>query len=108
MKKRSLFDRLAGTAPLEDTYDYDDDYAPRVNTRPAAPQVAVRREAPEPAHLPHAEEDSEGQLPVDVYQTANEIVIRTFVAGVRADDLNVSISRDMVVLEGSSDERTQV
>jgi HSP20 family protein len=43
-----------------------------------------------------------------VYQTPNEIVIRTFVAGVRADELSVSISRDMVEIEGSRDERDQV
>lgn len=54
------------------------------------------------------DEQSEGQLPVDVYQTPNEIVIRTFVAGVRPDELNVSISRDMVVIEGSREERDSV
>lgn len=54
------------------------------------------------------EEQSDGQLPVDVYQTANELVIRTFVAGVRPDELNVSISRDMVVIEGQREERDSV
>ena len=43
-----------------------------------------------------------------MYQTANEIVIRAFVAGVRADELSVSISRDMVEIEGSREERDQV
>jgi HSP20 family protein len=43
-----------------------------------------------------------------VYQTANEIVIRTFIAGVRADDINLSISRDMVVIEGSRQERDTI
>jgi HSP20 family protein len=43
-----------------------------------------------------------------VYQTQNEIVIRAFVAGVRPDEMNVSISRDMVEIDGSRDERDQV
>lgn len=103
MKKRSIFDRLAGTVPLEDNYDFDDEYA----VRPAQ-RAPVQQQQAAPAPAPHVEEDSEGQLPVDVYQTANEIVIRTFVAGVRPDDLNVSISRDMVVIEGSRDERDQL
>ncbi|MEK7079712.1 MAG: Hsp20/alpha crystallin family protein [Patescibacteria group bacterium] len=102
MKKRSIFDRLAGTAPHDD-YDFDDDYGrPPRQVTPQPIQHAAA--APQPI----VEEESEGQLPVDVYQTQNEIVIRTFVAGVRPDDLNVSISRDMVVIEGSREERDQL
>jgi len=111
MKKRSIFDRLAGTVPL-DEYDYDDDVPVRPQVRQSAPVQPIRHAAPapQPIHQQHhiVEEESEGQLPVDVYQTTNEIVIRTFVAGVRPDDLNVSISRDMVVIEGSRDERDQL
>lgn len=104
MKKRSFFDRIAGSAPGQDDYDFDDDVTPRAIARPP-----VQSNAPSAAAMPaHAEDDAEGQLPVDVYQTQNEIVIRTFVAGVRPDDLNVSISRDMVVIEGSRDERDQL
>jgi HSP20 family protein len=35
-------------------------------------------------------------------------VIRAFVAGVRADELSLSISRDMVVIEGSRESREQI
>ena len=52
--------------------------------------------------------ESEGQLPVDVHQTAGDIVIRAFVAGVRPDELSISISRDRVEIEGSRMEREQV
>ena len=75
------------------------------------PQASVRKPAlsmsSSPAPSRAEEPAAEGQLPVDVYQTANEIVIRTFIAGVRADEMNVSISRDMVVIEGSREERDQ-
>ncbi|HEX5774493.1 MAG TPA: Hsp20/alpha crystallin family protein [Candidatus Paceibacterota bacterium] len=105
MKKRSFFDRIAGSVPAQDDYDFDDDIiVPRAVAHPGAPQAT----APAAAMPAHVEEEAEGQLPVDVYQTQNEIVIRTFVAGVRPDDLNVSISRDMVVIEGSRDERDQL
>jgi HSP20 family protein len=43
-----------------------------------------------------------------VYQTPSEIVIRTFIAGVRPDEINLSISRDMVVIEGSRAERESI
>lgn len=45
---------------------------------------------------------------MDVYQTDNEIVVRAFIAGVRADDINLSISRDMVVIDGAREEREQI
>ena len=60
------------------------------------------------AHPLASEERTEGHLPVDLYQTPTELVIRTFVAGVRPDEMNVSISRDMVVIEGSREERTEI
>ena len=46
------------------------------------------------------EETSEGQLMVDMYQTPDEVVIQTMVAGVRPEDLSVSIGRDMITLKG--------
>jgi len=106
-KKRSFFERLSGSVPAGEYDPFDDDLQlHRIQTQtprsqapaPAAPARAVHHEEPE----------AEGQLPVDVYQTGNEIIIRAFVAGVRADELNVSISRDMVVIEGSREEREQI
>ena len=103
MKKRSIFERLSGAIPAADDFDsFDDDYQ-----APAPQRRTVAQPAATP--MPHEEEAAaDGQLPVDVYQTPNEIVIRTFIAGVRPDDINVSISRDMVVLEGSRAETQNV
>lgn len=110
MKKRSFFERLSGSLPVVDEYDgFEDDLPMQPVRRPAAaafPQQAVSA-APEPHHSV-AEDEPDGQLPVDVYQTASEIVIRTFIAGVRPDEINLSISRDMVVIEGAREERDQI
>jgi HSP20 family protein len=46
-------------------------------------------------------DEEEGQLAVDMYQTPGEIVIKTMVAGVRPEDLDISITRDMVTIRGS-------
>lgn len=93
MKKRSLLQRLSGSHS-DDDYEFDEDFA--------AP--GERRSVPVAAGIPPADDKTEGHLPVDMYQTPSELVIRTFVAGVRAEDMNVSISRDMVVIEGSREE----
>ena len=42
----------------------------------------------------------EGQLTIDVYQTPTEIIIKSMVAGVKPEDLDISITRDMVVIKG--------
>ncbi|HVX90713.1 MAG TPA: Hsp20/alpha crystallin family protein [Candidatus Paceibacterota bacterium] len=102
--KRSFFERLSGSVPAQD-YDFDDDLPMQ---RPAAAPARSSAPVQVSRSIPQDDDQSEGQLPVDVYQTANEIVIRAFVAGVRADELNVSISRDMVVIEGSRDERDTI
>lgn len=44
--------------------------------------------------------EEEGQLTVDVYQTENEIVIKSAIAGVTADDIDVSITNEMVTIKG--------
>ena len=44
--------------------------------------------------------DAEGQLTIDVYQNENEIVIKSTIAGVKPEDLDVSISNDMVTIKG--------
>jgi HSP20 family protein len=44
--------------------------------------------------------ESEGQLTIDVYQTDNDIVIKSTIAGVKPEDLDVSINNDMVTIRG--------
>ena len=51
-----------------------------------------------------SEDDSEGQLAIDMHQTPTEIVVKTMVAGVRPEDLDISITRDMVTIKGKREE----
>ncbi len=47
------------------------------------------------------EEDyEEGQLSVDVYQTADKIVIQSTIAGVRPEDIDITVNNDMVTIRG--------
>lgn len=42
----------------------------------------------------------EGQLAIDVYQTDDNIVIKSAIAGVSPEDINISIDNDMVTIKG--------
>lgn len=107
--KKSFFERLAGSAPSDDLFDSFDDELPtatlpaKTETRPRPADNTIR-----PAPLGDTPHQGEGQLPVDVHQTSSDIIIRAFVAGVRPDELSISISRDMVEIEGTRTEREQV
>ena len=44
--------------------------------------------------------EPEGELAVDVYQTDDEIIIQSTIAGVKAEDLDISIENDTVTISG--------
>lgn len=54
------------------------------------------------------EENEEAELAVDVYQTPTDIVIQTFVAGVRPENLDLTIARDMITISGKREENRNV
>lgn len=108
--KPSFFDRLSGRTPYgsqgSDSFDsFEDDLPPA--TLPSKNLLAPHASA-HSAEIPDDYPAAEGQLPVDVHQTVSEIIIRAFVAGVRPDEMNISIRRDMVEIDGSRMEREQV
>src|SRR3989339_1284037 len=85
--KRSFFDRITGSVSISNELEDDLLEEKAENWINSTPE--------------------EGELNVDVYQNQNEIVIKTMVAGVKPEDLDVSISRDMVTLKGKREsERT--
>jgi len=53
-------------------------------------------------------ESDEGELAVDVFQSSDEIIIRAMIAGVKPDDLDVSITRDMVTIKGKRKEDREI
>lgn len=104
-KKPSFFDRLTGNN-METDFDTFDDEVPEV--RPNTPVAKLRPgAAPQMVQSEH-EEVGAAQLTVDVYQTDSEITIRALVAGVRPEDLDISITRDMVTIKGKRVEQKDV
>lgn len=50
------------------------------------------------------EEEKDGELTVDVYQNGEMIIIKAMIAGVKPEDLDISITRDMVTIHGKREE----
>jgi HSP20 family protein len=100
--KRSFFERLTGTVRV-DTNDEELDIEEH---RKLTPDRGNQKTAE--VQNEWIEEQEEGQLTVDVFQTPNDIVIKTIVAGVKPEDLDISISRDMVTIKGRREEMREV
>ena len=83
---RSFFEKLTGTMRMDDSLETKADNKPV-----SKPSIKDSWEEENP---------EEGQLTIDVYQTPGEIVIKSMVAGVKPEDLDISITRDMVVIKG--------
>jgi HSP20 family protein len=102
-EKKSFFERLTGTVKLdEQAYE-----APERSMHGIAHEPREREEAAKDTWV-EEEEEKDGQLTVDVYQTAEQIVIKTMVAGVRPEDLDISITRDLVTIRGKREEDRSV
>ena len=86
--------------------DDDDDDEEEYRSEPETKQTSRKKETnahveePETAHAPKDDTESEGVLTIDVYQTDNDIVIVSTIAGVTSSDLDVSITNDMVTIKG--------
>jgi HSP20 family protein len=94
--KKSFFERLTGTINVAADEDMEE-------------SVPVHKSAGNPKKAQAKDDwmeetETVGELAVDVYQTPENIFIKTMVAGVKPEDLDVSISRDMVTVSGRREE----
>lgn len=109
MKKPSFLERLTGSAQnqdydriLDEDHHFGDDEA-------EAEQGDDFQEEEEWSH-DDADRGSQqdGELPVDMFQTDDAIVIKALVAGVSPAELEISITRDMVTIRGMREEIQEV
>jgi HSP20 family protein len=109
MKRISFLDRLTGSQTDDMDRILDDDHefgqAQTVSEMPPADTYAEDDTwTEEEEDVPQTAEPQDGELPVDMYQTDDAIIIRAIVAGVDPKDLEISITRDMVTVRGTRDE----
>jgi HSP20 family molecular chaperone IbpA len=71
-----------------------------VASRASAAQPKILRTKSEKDSM-WSEGEPEGQLTVDVYQTPNEIVVESAIAGVAPEDIDVDVTTDSISIRGS-------
>ncbi|MGM0482474.1 MAG: Hsp20/alpha crystallin family protein [Patescibacteria group bacterium] len=93
---RSFFERLTGTEEIEEDEEMnEDEYEDEENEEDEEEYKNEREEDEE-----HNSEE-EGELAVDMYETHSDIFIKTVVSGVRPEELDISITREKVVIRGN-------
>ena len=109
MAKKSFFSRLMGSEIIDEsteeaeisTFSFDSE---RVAQAPTPVMDEPTLQPTEQEWLP----EYEGQLTVDVYQTKDDVVIQTIVAGVKPEDVDITIANDKVTIEGERKKQVDV
>jgi len=89
-KKRSFFEKLTGSIRADD----DEDEIKKIIVKSDNSDNNTWME----------QENEEAELTVDVYQTPTEIIVQTMIAGVKPEDLELTITRDMLTIRGKREE----
>jgi len=94
-KKRGFFERLTGSVRLDDEEEEIEE-EPRGKNGKKNDKNWIE------------EENDEAELTIDLYQTPTELVVQTMVAGVKPDDLELTIARDMITIRGKREEARSI
>jgi len=89
-KEKNLISKLMGTQTMQETEEETDEETMETDTEVQA-QAAPQEEWMN---------DFEGQLTIDMYQTKDNVIIKSTIAGVKPDDIDITIANDMVTIRG--------
>lgn len=94
-EKKSFFERITGSISVsdEEENEIEEKNSPIINS---------------PKNNDWEEEEEDGELAIDVYQKENEIIIQAMIAGVKPENLNINITREMVTIQGHRDRQSEV
>ena len=97
--KKSFFEKLTGSIKFnnDDEFEvYGEEYLEGDTTR----KLSIDSESEVEFEEEEFEEEI-GELSVDMYRIDNAIVIKTMVAGIQKAEIDITLTRDLVVIEGA-------
>lgn len=112
IKKKSFLERLTGSIRFEENNENEEEennysnnsqkrniFLSKDNSNNGDKEFSVEAKI---------EEEMDAELTVDLYQTSNEIIIQTMVAGVHPDNLSITITRDTISIKGRREENQSI
>ncbi len=98
--KKSFFEKLTSGMKFNTNDEYDETYEEEyLEDSNEGKKLSIKSNSDEDIEGEYEEEI--GELSIDMYRIDNAIVIKTMVAGIKKTDIDITLTRDMVVIEGS-------
>ena len=106
--RQSFFQRLTGS--LREDEDEGVYRMDEINKQSMS-KVSQDREQQYATSIEYEEEEEpvsvDGQLAIDVFETPVDVIVKTMIPGVRKEEVDISLSRDMLTIRGErKDEKT--
>ena len=99
MRKQSFLERLTGTQSVT-----EDEISPQTQEMEYEEWQADSQNQHDVEEEQNDDEHNEGEdepgLAIDIYESDNELVIQSMIAGVTPENLHISITRDTVTIRG--------
>lgn len=93
-----FFEELAGERPIaEEEYKIE---LTKASSSVVARKPHVEIKEPKPEKI-EADDEPEGQLTIDVYQTPTDIYVESAIAGVSPDDIDINVTNDSITIRGA-------
>jgi HSP20 family protein len=105
--RQSFFQRLTGS--LHEDEDEGVYRMDEVNKQSMSKLSQDREQYVPPVYHEEEEEPTsvDGQLAIDVFETPVDVIVKTMIPGVRKEEVDISLSRDMLTIRGErKDEKT--
>jgi HSP20 family protein len=112
-KKRSFFERLTGSIRMEEDEPVvmsQPNRKPNLYRNYPADDYAQNETVIEETisvETDEHDEPEEAQLAVDVYETGDSLVVKTMTAGVKKEDLQITVTRESLTIRGRRENDTR-
>ena len=106
-EKQSFFEKLTGAVSYDDASAEHKPLSEEPEETSAADPENGSKEGTTQEWLEEIN-NHEGQLTLDVYQTPTHIVVQAPMAGVKSEDVDVSINNDMITIRGKRHQKNEI
>lgn len=110
-RKRSFFERLTGVVRFDDEDEVQEEKTGQAYQQQPEEQFSSTEQENQLNNDYWEEtpqEKEEAELTIDMYETASSLILKTLVAGVIPDELDITITREMVTIRGERADREAV
>ncbi|HEY4525954.1 MAG TPA: Hsp20/alpha crystallin family protein [Candidatus Paceibacterota bacterium] len=100
--EEKFFENLARGRKVEVEIEEPEDEAPEVElTKASLPTLTHEKNVKKMETEDLVNSEPEGQLTIDVYQTPEDIVVESAIAGVKPEDIDIDVTSDSVTIRGA-------